>query len=109
MTDCIAVFTSPEGHTPLDVAAGGWTGRSKSGKFEGSMLLRVGSTWYRQDTRQPVVEKGSAPFPYPETDFVRTSWKQWRDKHAGTDVYIGEGRAAGTAQDVEEADCEVMN
>ena len=89
-TDCVAVFTDPTGHEALEIAVGGWTGRSVSSKSEGSMLLRVGSTLYRQDTKQPLEEKDSAPFPYSEANFVRTTWQQWREAHADTDVYIGE-------------------
>jgi hypothetical protein len=108
MMDRVAVFTDPDAKEPLQIATGGWTGKSVAGRFEGSMLLRVGSTWYRQDTTQSLVEKGSAPFPYREADFVRTTWKQWRYEHAGTDVYIGESHSTAPTPDVDDPACEPM-
>jgi hypothetical protein len=90
MTDCLAVFTEPDATEPLDVAAGGWQGQFERGKPLGTMLLRVGSTWYRQDSGQPLADNGDNPFPYTKTDFMRTTWKDWFDEHPDTDVYVGE-------------------
>jgi hypothetical protein len=90
MTDCVAVFTDPNGNAPLEIAPGGWQGRSVPGGYEGSMLLRIGSSWYRQDSGQPLANHADAPFPYPKADFVRTTWKEWRQAHPSADVYVGD-------------------
>ena len=96
MTDCLAVFTDADADEPLEIAAGGWQGHIVHGRPEGSMLLRVGSSWYRQDTGQPVASHGDHPFPYAKTDFVRTTWKEWCDEHPDTDVYVGEVASEST-------------
>jgi hypothetical protein len=84
-TDCARVFTDARGGGPLDVASGGWVGRYE----EGCMLLRVGSDRYRQDTGLPLA-KDAPPFPLARAEFVRTTWKEWREAHPDTDVYVGE-------------------
>lgn len=81
---CLRVFTGPKGGGPLAVSVGGWDGRSDPG----SMLLRVADERYRQDKglrlgREP------APFPYPTHEFVRTTWRRWREAHPDTDVHVG--------------------
>jgi hypothetical protein len=90
MTDCLAVFTDPNADGPLEIAAGGWQGHFLHGRVLGSMLLRVGSSWYRQDTGQPVASQGHDTFPYTKTEFVKTTWKEWCDEHPDTDVYGGD-------------------
>jgi len=90
MTDCLAVFTAPKSDKPLEIAVGGWQGRMVYGKYEGSMLLREGSTWYRQDNGQQPTEPGGQLFPYDRTEYKRTTWKEWTDKHKDTDVFVGE-------------------
>jgi hypothetical protein len=93
MTDHLAVFTDPNGDGPLEIAPGGWQGRSVAGRYEGGMLLRIGSSWYRQDTEQPLANHVESPFPYPKAEFVRTTWKEWRESHPNADVYVGESPA----------------
>jgi hypothetical protein len=90
MTDCVAAYTDPDADEPLDITTGGWQGHSVPGGVEGSMLLRVGNSWYRQDTGQPLAIHATTPFPYTRSDFVRTDWKQWHETHPDTDVYVGE-------------------
>jgi hypothetical protein len=83
LSDCVRVFIGESQGRPLRVAIGGWVrGRPKS------MLLRVGSNMYWQDTGLPLDET-TAPFPYPRLDFLRTTWGQWREAHPDTDAYIG--------------------
>ena len=95
MTDCVAVFTAPNSDKPLEIAVGGWQGQMVHGKPQGSMLLRVGSNWYRQDNGQPRANHGDPPFPYTKTDFTRTTWKEWSGEHKDTDVYVGDVKAEG--------------
>ncbi len=83
--DLVRVFTDPTGTRPLAVAVGGWTGQYT----HGCMLLRLGSARYRHDDGRPLAD-GEAPFPYPDAEYQRTTWKRWRDAHPDTDVYVGE-------------------
>jgi hypothetical protein len=90
VTDCLAVFTDPDADAPLEIATGGWQGKLVRGKFTGSMLLRVGSFLFRQDTGQPLANHGDKLLPYTRAEFVRTTWKAWRDARPDTDVYVGD-------------------
>jgi len=85
LTECTRVFTAPDRDGPLDVSVGGWGGRFE----ESGLLLRVGSTRYRQTTGEPLKD-GDPPFPYAPAEYVRTTWKRWREAHPDTDVYVGE-------------------
>jgi hypothetical protein len=83
-SDCAQVFTDPREAGPLAVSVGGFDRRSGTG----ALLLRVGSTLYRQDTRAPLTAD-APPFPHAVADFVWTTWQQWRTAHPDTDVYLG--------------------
>jgi hypothetical protein len=80
---CVRVFRVPGRGRPLDVDQGG-PDASRPGK----MLLRVGPARYWQDTGERL-EGGDDRFPYAEATFVRTTWKEWRDAHPDTDVFVG--------------------
>jgi hypothetical protein len=88
-TDCVQAYTGPRGEGALHLAVGGYMGVYDVG----SMLLRVGSWHYRQDTRQPL-EKDAPPFPYAQAHFERTTWKKWHEAHPDTDVFVGEPLSA---------------
>jgi hypothetical protein len=87
-TDCVHAYTGPHGKGPLDIGVGGYLGVYDAG----SMVLRVGSQLYRQDTGLALGQEAS-PFPYAETGFERTTWKAWRAAHPDTDVYVGPSSA----------------
>jgi len=89
-TGCAKVYTDARDEGPLDVAVGGWTNRGG----HDSMVLLVGSIRYRQDTGEPL-DGDAPPFPYAQRAFVRTTWKQWREVHPNTDVYLSAGPAPG--------------
>jgi hypothetical protein len=84
-SDCIEVFLGAAGQDPLDVAPGGVTGEADGG----TLLLRLGTWYYRQDTTASL-EKGAPPFPYAKSKFARTTWKRWREAHPDTDLYVEE-------------------
>jgi hypothetical protein len=90
ITNCLAVFTDSCKEEPLEIAVGGYVGLEEQGRVEGSMLLRVGSHYYRQDTGLEFGENAATPFPYPSMAFERTTWKQWRHAHPESDVFTGE-------------------
>ena len=93
-TNCAQVFTDPSHDTPLNVAVGGWDDRP-----DGGLLLRVGPDRFYQTTGRPLHD-GDATLPYEPMPFVRTRWKQWREEHPDTDVYIGDP----TAEEVPDVD-----
>jgi hypothetical protein len=84
-TDCVRVFTAPRETEPLAIAPGGFDSRSA----RGTMLLRVGSEHYRQDSGLPLADDGLAVFPYADLEFDRTTWGRWREAHPDSDVYVG--------------------
>jgi hypothetical protein len=87
--DCTRVFTEPGGTEPLDLRVGGYYGRRVNGHEEGSMLLRLGEVYYRQDNGEPVHGDRHVPFPFVAVEFIRGSWHDWRKAHPDTDVFVG--------------------
>jgi Protein of unknown function (DUF3179) len=83
---CVGVFTDADRDRPLDVAVAGWVGPPDAG----SLVLRVGSERYRQDTGAPLDGDGDPPFPYARAEYERTTWEHWREEYPDTDVYVGE-------------------
>jgi hypothetical protein len=84
-SDHVRVFTSPDSDGPLDVSVGGWVGRYD----HGCMLLHVGDVRYRLDSGE-AIDNGEGTFPYPDYNYVLTTWGEWRAAHPDTDVYVGE-------------------
>jgi len=72
LKNCTRVFTSPQGHQPLDISCAGSLG--------GGLLLLAPGGVYLQD---------APALPYQEFPFTVTSWADWKKTHADTDVYIG--------------------
>jgi hypothetical protein len=85
-TGCARAYTGPAGGSALAIATGGWVGEPGEGP-DGVMLLRVGTDHYYHDSGAPL--DGWGDFPYPETDFERTTWGLWRRAHPDTDVVVG--------------------
>jgi hypothetical protein len=80
LSGCNKVFTDSK-PAVLDV----WVG----GIVRNRMLLRVGSTYYVQETGKPEA-KNMPPFPYPEHPFEQTTWGAWKTAHPDTDIYCGD-------------------
>jgi hypothetical protein len=83
--ECVRVFTGPPG-PPLDVAGAGWDNR----EGRRGLVLRVGSTLYRQDTGGPAEDAPVPPFPHAAAEYERTTWGRWRQAHPDTDAYVGD-------------------
>jgi hypothetical protein len=79
-TGCTKAFTGDEAGRTLKVAFGGWR--------RGQMWIRADRGIYEHATLEPAVS-GFPPFPYRETPFQRTTWKEWKEAHPDTDVYVG--------------------
>ena len=78
--DCFKAFTADARGTPLDVYLGGW----KDG-----MLLKVGESFFYQDTGRAVRPDSEAKIPLRTVPAERTRWKAWKQKHPETDIFTG--------------------
>lgn len=81
-TNCTNVFTSHDSRLPLNVTVGGWAGT----EVLGTLLIRVGSKLYRQDTLKAL--SSGEEMPYASVAFERTTWKEWLSKHPDSDAYL---------------------
>jgi hypothetical protein len=81
---CTRVYTSHRRSEPLDIALTGFLARK-------GMILKIEGVDYQQQSGDPT-EPGPhvRPFPYEDQLWVRTTWRQWKQLHPETDVYIGE-------------------
>jgi hypothetical protein len=86
MTQCVRAYTMAGESQPLDVEQRGyWDDKG--------MILKIKGVDYFHKTGEPMVPgPGVAAFPYQEYPCVRTTWKEWKQQHPGTDVYVGEPR-----------------
>ena len=83
-TDCTKVYTSVQSSAPLDINLAGLYGHE--------MVLKVGENLYFQETGKPFDLTASAePLPYADFPSERTTWKEWRQRHPDSDVFIGLG------------------
>ena len=71
-TDCTRVFAGRPGSSPLELSTGGWV--------RGEMALRYGDQQYSQT---------ATDIPLQDHPFVVTTWKEWREQHPDTDVFVG--------------------
>jgi hypothetical protein len=83
LNDCVTAYTDT--HGPLELGLVGLQGRH--------MVLKVGKEVYFQQGWQPS-DKHSPPVfvPYAKYPFERTTWKEWREAHPATDIYLGSWR-----------------
>jgi hypothetical protein len=83
-TNCTQVYTDRQSATPLDVNLGGLYG--------GELVLKIGGVLYFQESGKPFEPAEGAPsLPYADHPWERTTWKEWRQRHPETDVFIGLG------------------
>jgi hypothetical protein len=95
IAQCAQAFRGARGDAPPALAVV-WF----DGEYDwGSMVLRAGRWHYAQATGM-AAEPDAPAFPYPRADCWRTTWKNWREAHPDTDLYVdGEpGVAADSAQ-----------
>ena len=84
-TNCTRVYTSGASSTPLDINLAGMYGRE--------MIVRVGGVLYFQESGKPFDPSVSAGLlPYADYPCERTTWKDWRQRHLDTDLFVGQGR-----------------
>lgn len=79
--DCARVYSGPPGQEPLDVGV--------LTKLKVGLALRVGEADYAQETGERLGNGPGGHIPLPELEYVRTTWRKWREAHPDTDVYEG--------------------
>jgi len=84
LKQCVRAYTSGGQSQPLEVEHGGyWRGEG--------MIVKVKGVYYFQETGNPMEPGHGIPaLPYDDYPRTRTTWKEWKRQHPGTDVYIGE-------------------
>jgi Protein of unknown function (DUF3179) len=83
-TNCTRVYTDRQSSAPLDVNIGGLYGKE--------MVVKIGGLLYFQESGKPFEAGEGAPsLPYADLPWERTTWKEWRQRHPETDVFIGIG------------------
>jgi hypothetical protein len=84
-TDCTRVYTNGQSSAPLDINLGGLYGRE--------MVVKVAGSLYLHQSGKPFeLGIGTPSLPYTNHPWKRTTWKEWRERHPETDVFIGLGR-----------------
>jgi hypothetical protein len=73
----LRAFTSDQRGAPLDVWVVDAGGRDK-------LVCRIGEAYY-------TLELGDPPPPLKELAATRTTWKEWKQAHPDTDVYLRPG------------------
>ncbi len=82
LSGCTQAFAGEPGSRPLDV--------SQAGVVDGEMVVRVDGVAYWQRTGMPVdSSEGPSNLPYPHQEWTRTTWREWKQRHPATDVFVG--------------------
>jgi hypothetical protein len=88
-TRCTRVYKGGQSTVPLDVDLGGLYGRE--------MVVKVAGALYLQDSGEAFgSSKGAASLPYPSHAWERTTWKDWRERHPETGIFVGLGKPGPT-------------
>ena len=83
-TNCTRVYTNGPSSTPLAVDLGGLYGKE--------MVVKIGGVLYFQESGQPFDPgQGGSPLPFADHAWERTTWKEWRNRHPDTDLFVGLG------------------
>jgi hypothetical protein len=86
LTGCSRVFVGDEPGVPLEIDLGGLE--------NGGMVLRINNVEYSHLTKVKLGTQSGPGIPFAEWPYERTTWKQWRQAHAETDVYLGDSRSS---------------
>ncbi|MCI0682398.1 MAG: hypothetical protein L0Y71_09855 [Gemmataceae bacterium] len=63
--------------------------KGSGGILKDRMLLKLGADYFYQDTGAAIAGEEERLFPYPDHAYERTIWKEWREAHPDTDVFVG--------------------
>jgi len=82
LSDCVRVYTDPEGSVPLDAEV--------TGLYNDEMIVKLrGSSYFHQSGEPVEPGKNPLPVPYRLLTPTRTTWKEWTQQHPATGVYVG--------------------
>jgi hypothetical protein len=85
MTECLRVYSEPQGSEPLDL--------NVAGVLNGEMIMRHGGRMYFHRSGKEVEPgNGSPPLPYALITPTVTTWKEWIASHPDTRVYVGKSQ-----------------
>ena len=85
LSDCLRVYTDPQGSAPL--------GLEVAGRYGSEMVVRFNGVLYFHGSGTPVDASASrAAIPCTRLAPARTTWKEWVRQHPDTDVYEGDRR-----------------
>jgi hypothetical protein len=89
ISNCAQVYTRRGTTEPLDV----W----QSGFGKGGLILKIEGVAYRHQSGEPL-EPGPdvPPIPYQNYPWIRTTWREWKHQHPGTDIYFLAGATKRT-------------
>jgi hypothetical protein len=73
-TRCTRVLTRGKANEPIEIHCGGWLDIQE-------MALVIGEKMYPQSSSQ---------IPLTDVPFVVSTWKEWREKHPNSLVYVGD-------------------
>jgi hypothetical protein len=85
LTGCVAAYTDPGAHEPLDLAIAGFVDQKLA-------LHSGGYAYFQEGARVPGSAAPTEQIPFAHYPIVQTTWKKWREEHPDTDIYIGAGR-----------------
>src|SRR5262249_11679267 len=81
LRDCTRAYTSRRVAGPLPLTL--------EGLRDGEMVLKANGVLYFHQTGAPVdVVHGGTAFPFDDLPWTRTTWKNWKQRHPETEVYV---------------------
>ncbi len=87
IANCVKVFTQV-GDKPINLGMGG-----PHSSRPGQMLVVANGKSYWQDTLKPLYS-ASEPFPCTEIPHERMTWREWKAKHADSELYHEANRSS---------------
>ena len=55
------------------------------------MILKIEGVYYQHSSGEPIEPgPGSPALPYDGYPWIRTTWKEWKQRYPQTDVYVEE-------------------
>lgn len=86
--DCLRTYTAEHRDRPIELRQMGYS------SSEG-LLISLGTMIFSQTTGTAMAPMKTS-LPLQSLDSKRTTWKEWRDQHPSTEVYVGDPPARDT-------------
>jgi hypothetical protein len=83
VSNCTRVYAGRRGEPPLDIA--------QAGLWNSDMIVKIKGFYYQHRNGAPSGgDTDIPPLPCRAYPFLRMSWKQWKEQHPQTDIYVGD-------------------